>query len=513
MNGAESLVRTLVRAGVDVCFANPGTSEMHFVAALDQAPEMRPVLCLFEGVATGMADGFARMAERPAVTLLHLGTGLANGLANLHNARKATSPIVNIVGDHTLAHAQYPSAFLSDVAAIARPLSDWVRTAESALTLASEAALAVAAAQAPPGRIATLIVPADAAWNEAQGPAMPLPRASAAAVSDATLERVAAVLASGKKTAILLRGQALTESGLCAAGRIAARTGARLLCERLTPRVRRGAGRVRLEQIPYRVEQALEFLARFDALVLVCSQPPVSTFAYPGKPSWLIPEQASLIYLAHLHEDGSGALEALAERLHSPREPAGVAAREMPDPPRGVLDQFAIGRSVARYLPEGAIISDESVTNSAGPYLATETAPRHDYLVNTGGAIGQGLPVAAGAAAAAAGRKVVCLLADGAAMYTLQTLWTLAREHLDVTTVVFANRSYAMLQMELARVGASENRRASSLLQLDGPELSWQRMAEGMGVEGSRAETAEQFDAQFADAMSQRGPRLIEARL
>jgi acetolactate synthase-1/2/3 large subunit len=513
MNGAESLVRTLVRSGVDVCFANPGTSEMHFVAALDRVPEMRGVLCLFEGVATGMADGYGRMAERPAATLLHLGTGLANGCANLHNARKGWTPIVNLVGDHTRAHLQYPSAFVCDVAAAAEPFSDWVRVAESALTLSVDAALAVAAARSPPGRIATLIVPADTAWNPAERIAEPIAPLAAARVGAETLERVAGLVSSGRKTALLLRGAALTERALKAAGRIAARTGARLLCERLTTRVPRGAGRIRLEQIPYRAEEAAEFLRGLDALVSVCSQPPVATFAYPGKPSWLLAANTTLAYLAHPHEDGVTALEELAERLRAPRELPAIPADERPAMPRGALDQFTIGASVARHLPEGAIISDESVSNSAGSYLATRGAAPHDFLTNTGGAIGQGLPAAAGAAVACPQRKVLCLLADGGAMYTLQALWTLAREKLDVTVVLFANRSYAILQMELARVGATSEHRARSLLALDQPDPSWTRLAEGMGVEASRSENAEEFDDQLADAMRRRGPRLIEAVL
>src|SRR5579862_84696 len=513
MNGAESLVRTLVRSGVDVCFANPGTSEMHFVAALDRVPEMRGVLCLFEGVATGMADGYGRMADRPAATLLHLGTWLANGCANLHNARIAHTPIVNIVGDHTRAHLQYPSAFVSDVAAIARPFSDWVRVAESASTLAVDAALAVCAARTSPGQIATLIVPADTAWDPAERVAEPLAPPPAAPVGSETLERVTGILKSGRNAGLLLRGAALRQDALNAAGRIAAATGARLLCERLTTRTPRGAGRVRLEQIPYRAEEAAEFLRTLDVLIAVCSPPPVSTFAYPGKPSWLLSPSTTLAYLAYPHEDGAGALEALAERVAAGGKLPTYPTDERPGLPRGVLNQFTIGASVARHLPEGAIISDESVSNSAGSYLATRGAVPHDWLTNTGGAIGQGLPAAAGAAVACPDRKVVCLLADGGAMYTLQTLWTLARENLDVTVVLFANRAYAILQMELARVGATGERRAETLLKLDRPDPSWVSLAEGMGVEASRAETAEQFDAQFAAAIQARGPRLIEAVL
>ncbi|HTT03052.1 MAG TPA: acetolactate synthase large subunit [Steroidobacteraceae bacterium] len=513
MNGAESLVRTLVQSGVSVCFANPGTSEMHFVAALDKAPGMRAVLGLFEGVVTGMADGYGRLAGRPAATLLHLGTGLANGLANLHNARRAATPVVNIVGDHTRAHLQFNSPFISDVAAIARPFSDWVHTAESSLTLAADGARAVTAAQGPPGRIATLVVPADAAWNDAEAPATAPPRAAPRPVPESTIERIATQLGSTRHSALLLRGDAATARGVSAAGRIAARTGARLLSERLTPRLQRGAGRVRIEQIPYRVEDALESLRALELLILVSSSPPVSTFAYPGKPSWYLPAGCSLAQLAQPEEDAEQALEALAARLKSPDMPAGLVRLELPDLPRGALDQFTLGACIARHLPEGAILVDEGVTNSPGTFRATETAAPHDYFSNSGGALGQGLPLAAGAAVGAPERKVVCLQADGGAMYSVQSLWTLAREQLDVTVVIISNRAYAILQMELARVGATMGANARALLDLATPELSWTRLAQGMGVEASRADTAEQFDAQFSDAVRRRGPRLIEAMI
>src|SRR5579872_5348997 len=258
MNGAESLVRTFVGCGVEVCFANPGTSEMHFVAALDKVSGMRPILGLFEGAVTGMADGYGRIAEKPAATLLHLGPGLANGSANLHNARRAATPVVNIVGDHATYHAQYDAPLASDIPGLARWVSGWVHSSTSALTVATDGARAVAAALKPPGQIATLILPADTAWNDADGPAPALPREAPATVSSATLDRIAAVLNSDKKCAILVRGAALKERGLTAAGRIAAKSGARVMCDTFAPRLQRGAGRVRIERIPYFAEQMVE---------------------------------------------------------------------------------------------------------------------------------------------------------------------------------------------------------------------------------------------------------------
>jgi acetolactate synthase-1/2/3 large subunit len=511
MNGAESLVRTLAGAGVRVCFANPGTSEMHFVAALDRAPEMRAVLGLFEGAVTGMADGYGRIAGTPAATLLHLGPGLANGLANLHNARRAATPIVNIVGDHATYHAQYDAPLASDIAGFARPVSGWVHSATSALTVAADGARAVAAARQPPGQIATLILPADTAWNEAEGPAPALPVPEPAQVSAEAVSRAAQAARAGKACAILIRGAALGEAGLAAAGRFAEATGARLMVDTFAPRLARGAGRVAVERLPYFAEQIVEFLAEVETLVLVGSRPPVSFFAYPGKPSWGLPDGARITYLAHPHEDGVGALEALAEAVGAASSPTRLTPFVRPDAPTDKLNQYTVGQVIARHLPEGAIVSDEGATGSGGMLLATATAAPHDHLALTGGSIGQGVPVATGAAVAAPDRKVICLQGDGGAMYTLQALWTQAREKLDVTTVILANRSYAILNVELARVGAlNAGPKALSMLDLRDPGLDFVALARGMGVEATRVETVQAFDDQFALAMREKGPRLIE---
>jgi len=514
MNGAESLVRTLVASGVEVCFSNPGTSEMHFVAALDRVDGMRAILGLFEGAVTGMADGYGRMAEKPACTLLHLGPGLANGLANLHNARRAATPIVNIVGDHATYHAQYDAPLASDIMGFARPVSQWVQSSPSAHTVAADGARAVQAALQPPGQIATLILPADTAWNEAEGAAPALPRPMPAPAASDAIDRVAAALKNGKKTTILIRGAALKECGLTAAGRIAAKTGARIACDTFTARLQRGAGRVVLQRIPYFAEQIVEFFQDTEQLVLVGAKPPVSFFAYPGKPSWGLPPGAAILHLAHAHEDGVQALEALAEALGAPKDPAHIAPRKTADSIEDKFNQHTIGQVIARHLPEGAIISDEGATSGAGTAIATATAAPHDHLALTGGSIGQGLPVATGAAVAAPHAKVVCVHGDGGAMYTLQALWTQAREKLDVTTVIFANRSYAILNIELARVGAGNpGPKALSMLDLHNPSLDWVQLAQGMGVEASRAASIRDFESQFESAMKQRGPRLIEVVL
>jgi acetolactate synthase-1/2/3 large subunit len=510
VNGAESIVRTLVDSDVSVCFGNPGTSEMHFVSALDSAPEMRPILGLFEGVVTGAADGYARMAGKPACTLLHLGPGFANGIANLHNARRAASPIVNIVGDHATYHAQYDAPLASDIEGLARPVSAWFHSTTSARNAAQDVARAVHAACQPPGQIATLVLPADTAWLDAERSAPPLARARPLQASGKTIERAAKAL-RGKNAAILIRGEGLLERGLVAAGRIAAATGARLLCDTFAPRLQSGAGRVAVERLPYFAEQLVAATANLEALVLVGAKPPVAFFAYPGKPSWPLPDGCAIETLAYPHEDGTLALEALADLLGAPTKPTVVDLDRVELSPNGSLDAFSAGRTIAHYLPENAIVSDESATSRIGLAPLATSVP-HDILSLTGGSIGSMMPVGTGAAVACPDRKVVCTQGDGGAMYTLQALWTQAREKLDVTTVIFANRSYAILNVELMRVGATgRGPKALSMLDLHDPTLDWVKLAEGMGVEAQRAETSERFAELFADAMKTKGPRLIEA--
>ena len=513
MSGAESLVWTLVASGVEVCFANPGTSEIHFVAALDKIKGMRAILGLFEGVVTGAADGYGRMAEKPACTLLHLGPGLANGLANLHNARRAGTPMVNIVGDHASYHTRYDAPLVSDVEGFARPVSGWLQSSQSALMVAADAARAVQASMQAPGQIATLILPADTAWSKTDRVAPPLPRPQIASADAKAVDQAAKVLRTGKKTVILIRGSALKEPGLKAAGRISARTGARIVCDTLAPRIQRGAGRVIVERIPYLAEDIAAFLEGVEQLILVGAKPPVTFFAYPGRTSRPIPESCEIMVLSHAHEDGAAALEALAEALNSPAAPVNVAAFTTPDlPARGKLDPRAAMEVIGHHLPEGAIIADEAITSGSPYFKYTATAAPHDYLNLAGGAIGGMAPVGTGAAVACPNRKVICLEGDGSAMYTLQALWTQAHERLDVTTVIYANRSYGILHVELARLGIDHpGLAARSLFDLQNPTLDWVKLAEAMGVDAARAETTERFTDLFASAMKTRGPRLIEA--
>jgi acetolactate synthase I/II/III large subunit len=512
MNGAQTLAQTLVNCGVDVCFANPGTSEMHFVAALDAVEGIRPVLCLFEGVATGAADGYGRIAGKPAATLLHLGPGLANGLANLHNARRAASPIVNVVGDHATYYLQYDALLTSDIVGFARPVSSWIHESKSARDVASDAARAVQAARAAPGGIATLILPADAAWNPAERAAGPLPDIGPAKVAADTIEGVAKLLSSGKKTALLLRGPALIGAGLEAAGRIAAKSGARLLCDTLAPHAEFGAGRVPVERIPYFAEQIAAFLASTQQLILVGAKPPVSFFAYPGKPSWCAPETCEFADLAHPHEDGVAALQDLADAIGAPAEPKIRLPLHLPEQPTGNLTAASVAQIMVRMAPDNAIYCDESNTSGLSLLMALACSRPHTHLPLAGGSIGQGLPLAVGAALAAPDRKVICPHGDGGAAYTMQALWTMARENLDVTTVIYANRSYAILNIELQRVGVGAvGPRALSMLDLHNPEMNWAKIASGLGVEASRASSAEEFASQFGSAMKHRRPCLIEA--
>jgi acetolactate synthase-1/2/3 large subunit len=515
LTGAASLLRTMADAGIKVCFANPGTSEMHFVAALGALPQIRPVLGLFEGAVSGMADGYARVTGKPALTLYHLGTGFTNAAANLHNARRAKSPIVNVVGDHATTHKRWDSPLKSDIEALARPMSDWLRMAQSTHTLSADGAAAVAAARARPGQVATLILPADIAWGTTHGHAPPLPAPSPAPPDPRAIARVAQALRErGRGCALIVRAAAGEARGLAALQRICAATGARALHDLMAPRVLRGVGPFALTRVAYRAEDAVASLAGVSDLVLVGSHPPVAPFAYPQFPSWLTPEGATPMWLAQEHEDEVQALEALAEALGAPAVAAPGSTRAAVATPRGALDAAAIGRSLARHLPEGVILSEEAISN--GPALAAQTAlaAPHWHLTNTGGALGQGIPVATGAAVAAPDRKVVNVQADGSALFTLQALWTQAREKLDVLTIILANRSYAVLRFEIARVGAQvEESLAGSLLDIDRPDIDWVALAKGFGVEATRVTTAEAFDDVLAAMLGQRGPCLIEAVL
>ncbi len=513
MNGAEALIRTLVASGVEVCFNNPGTSEMHLVAAIDRVAGMRPVLGLFEGVVTGAADGYARMAGKPACTLLHLGPGLGNGIANLHNARRARSPIVNVVGDHATYHLKYDAPLTSDLAGVAAPMSAWYKAAESAQILPSLGAEAVAASMTYPGQIATLAVPADTAWNEGAEPAAPRPAPETPKADAAAIDAVAQALKAAKNPVLLLGGRGVRANALEIAGRVAAATGARLYADTFNQRIERGAGRMLATPLPYFGEMAMDALQGVDLMVLVGTKIPVAFFAYPGKPSELVPDGCQTLSLCEATTDVDDALTGLADALGARAKPAAPQVLMRPDlPDPGPLTPDGVGRAIGALMPENAIVSDEGATSGVYSSIHTIGAPPHDWLQLTGGAIGQGLPLAVGAAAACPDRKVICIHGDGGAMYTVQALWTMARENLDIVTVIFNNRSYAILNIELARVGAENpGPKALSMLDIGNPDLNWVKIAEGMGVRAVRASTAEDFTEAFRQGVSEKGPMLIEA--
>ena len=510
-NGAKALIDTLIKAGVDTCFTNPGTSEMHFVAALDST-EMRAILCLFEGVATGAADGFARMADKPAATLLHLGCGLGNGLANLHNARKARVPMINIIGDHATYHAQYDAQLQSDIETVARNCSTWVRTSASTERLATDAAEAIRVAAGPPAQIATLILPADISWNDGANASDVEAAATPSPADDKVVEKIAEVLGSGEKTALLLGGRVLRETGLQAASKIAERTGAKLFCEVFPTRLQRGAGLPHVERIAYLAEMASVQLNEFKHLVLVDAPAPVSFFAYPGKKSYLVPDQCAVHKLVKLEQDAIGSLEKLVKAVDATDTAPNVLEPERPDLPGGNLTAPKVCQSIGALLPENAIISDEAQTSGIRLPAFTANAPKHDLLTLTGGAIGQGLPVAIGAAVACPDRPVLALVGDGTAMYTNQALWTMVNEDLDITVIVFNNRSYAILNVELERVGAEgAGAKAKSQLDLSEPPIDFADLARSMGMSATSVSTTEGFNKALQHALTEPGPHLIEA--
>ncbi len=514
MNGAESLVRTALAAGVEVCFANPGTTEMQLVQALDTVPGMRAVLGVFEGVCTGAADGYARMTDRPAAVLLHLGPGLGNGIANLHNARRAHSPMLNLVGDHATWHVANDPPLASDIESLARPVSVFVRTSRGPRDVSRDTADAIAGSLRLPGGVATLVLPADCAWGEAGDALAKVAVPAPDPLDSRAVGEVARALRTGEPALLLLGGRALREADLRTAGRIAAHTGARLACETFVSRLERGAGLPVVEKLPYFPEQVADSLKRFAHVVLVGAKEPVSFFGYPNGVGRPTPESCSLHTLATPGASALAALEALAVAVGAPREAALAAPAKRPERPTGALSPQALGAAIAALQPEGAIVVDEAATSGAAYGFVSGGAPRHSYLGLTGGAIGQGLPCATGAAIACPDRRVIAFQADGSGLYTVQALWTQARESLDVTTIVCANREYRILRVELARADVKvPGPQAKALTSLADPVVDWVALARGFGVPASRAETAEALVDQLARSFAEPGPHLIEAVL
>ncbi len=529
MNGAESLVRSLIAQGVEVCFSNPGTSEMHFVAALDKVSGLRCILGLHETVVTGAADGYARMAEKAAVTLLHTGPGLANGASNLHNARKAWTPVVNVVGEHALHHIKHDAPLTSDIQGIAKPVSHWVRTSETADVLAADGAEAVERANQYPGHIATLILPANTAWdsvspivvqNESKQPndshdmnAEML--ITGKRVADVVIQSIAAKLrlrSAEDHVCMVLGGRCLQADALELADKIAQQCNITLYAETFKARFQRGEGRVTVTEVPYGIDKAIDVLKPYKKVITVCANGPVGFFAYPDKPSKLYSEDAEIIALAGLYDNGLEALRSLVNALGAQDQQARLQQKiPHPYPDGSTLTSQAVGALVANHLPTNAIVVDEAVTSGVPVTECTKTAAAHDWLEVCGGSIGGGMPIATGAAVACPTRKVVNLQADGSGMYSLQSLWTQAREKLNVTTIIYANSSYAILKLELDNVQAESGRVALDMMELDRPNLDWVSLAAGMGVKARRAETVDEFNDALAEALAYDGPFLVEA--
>ena len=513
MNGAESLVRTLVNHGVTQCFANPGTSEMHLVQAIDKVSEFNASLCLFEGVCSGAADGYGRMKGIPATTLLHLGAGLGNGIANLHNCRRAGTPLINIIGDHAIHHAAYDAPLTSDVEAVAKPVSSWIRSSRTSNGVGLDAADATHAAMGnhpdPNGNIATLIVPTDCAWSEGVEQPQLRPFAACAKVQSDVIDSVAAQIDS--KTVLLLDGNALTEEGIRAAGRIAASTQCTLFTPTFPARVEGGPHLPSVNRLPYFPEHVLATLSGYSRLVLAGGEVPVSFFAYRDQPSSLVPDGCEVIHLAHRHEDVAHALTQIADRYGS--DELVPMNGERPERPQGRLGARSIGQALAALAPHDSIVSVDSGGGGAA-YDLMRGCVRHSWLNLTGGSIGDGGPVAVGAAIACPERTVFALLGDGGAMYTLQYLWTAARENLNVKSVVFSNRQYNILEVEYLRMGVNQvGDRAAKLFELNDPPLDWVALAHGQGVPGRKVTTSEEFSAALEDALADHGPYLIEAEI
>jgi acetolactate synthase I/II/III large subunit len=518
MNGAQALFKALIDAGLDTCFANPGTSEMQLVYEIGLTEGVRAVLCLQENTVTGAADGYARMARKPAFTLLHVGSGFANGIANLHNAGRANTTMVNIVGANATYHQHnFPEHELINgrIVDLARVVSHWTHEAKSASDLAVLGALAARYARTGAGKICTVIAPTNCHWDPAVAPPVPAGPMETPKVSPQTIQEVVALLGNGKKTAIVLGSHAQQNDGLELAGRIAAKTDASLFCETFPSRLARGEGRVPVEMIPYVLEMALKALEAYQQLVLVGALYPVATFAYKGSPVVKVRPGCEVTTLATVEHDILGALGDLAKAVGAPPQPAARRSRSITSPPTGALTADAVGKSLCALMPENAILVDEGGTNQLAIYDCTEGARAHDYLKGVnGGAIGHGLPLALGAAVACPNRKTVLIQGDGCGMYTEQALWSMAREQADVTVVLLKNDDYAILEVELARVREGDaNAKMQSVMHLNNPALDWVQIARGHGVPATRATTAEEFHKQFEAAMGTKGPRLIEAQI
>ena len=513
MNGAKIILETAKEAGVTVCFTNPGTTEMPLVLAFNSDPSIKTILGLFEGVCTGAADGYGRMLNVPALTLLHLGPGLANGIANLHNARRAKVPLVNLIGEHTTWHRSADPPLAMDIETLSSTVSGWYKTNQYPYTLSQDLADAIAAADY--GQISTLIVPNDNQLAECPNYKIFRPVFSFEPYDSDSIDNAAQILRAHKRTALLLGGRSLRDRGLQAAARIRAATDCDLITEHLPAYIERGAGLPDVVRIPYFPEAAIKLLSRYEAVVIVQTGEPVSFFGYEGYSSYLLGADQIKVRIASPEQDAAEVLEHLCEALGARNDrkiPETILSKlNRPDIPNGQLTPENVCRTVAALQPENAIIVDEGITTSGAYYPLSAGLPRHTFMTTTGGSIGWGMPCALGASVACPERQVINLQADGSAMYTVQALWTEAREGLNITTLICANRSYNILKAELSRIGgASIQPEVFSVIDLESPVINWTNLARGMGVPAVTADTTEGLAKELIRSLSEPGPHLIE---
>lgn len=511
MNGAECIIKAARDSGIEVCFANPGTTELPLVVALDTVGGIRPVLSLFEGVCTGAADGYARMLQKPAMVLLHLGPGLANGIANLHNAKRAHSRIVNVVGEHSTWHRASDPPLAMDIESLAQTVSGWQRTCSSFDLLGQDMADAVEASKT--GQIATLIVPFDLQTRKCQNSFVIPYKQEKLPISSDAVKSAADLLRGGKKAVLVLSNRYIGKNELMVAARIKQACGCDLIAENFPAYIERGAGLPDVSRIPYLPEMALDVLSKYEVFVFVGAKEPVSFFGYEGIPANYLKKEQKKFHLCEHHQDLLEGLEILAAELDAPKiiNPDILTALKRPAIPKGNLNPEKICSIIAALQPEKAIVVEEAITTGFMYYPKTSGVPPFSLLTLTGGAIGQGAPCAVGAAIACPDRPVINFEADGAGMYTLQALWTEAREELNITTLICSNRSYDILKLEYGRLGVSPGKCASNLTNLTG--IDWVNTGKGMGVRSVKVTTAEELVRELGQALHEKGPNLIQMEM
>jgi acetolactate synthase-1/2/3 large subunit len=456
------------------------------------------------------------MLDKPAMTLLHLGPGFANGIANLHNARRAKSPVLNVIGEHATWHLNVDPPLAMDIESLVRTVSGWWRTNKSARDIPGDVAEAVAAARV--GQVATLIVPHDNQETEGEGHPIKMPHVSFDPLEPDSIEAAAKRLRTSRKVALLLGGRALRKSGLDAAARIRKMTGCDLFSPAQFGYMERGVGLPFVERIPYFPEKATARLSGYGIILLAGAPEPVTFFGYPGIKSQILADEQERITLCTDRQDVVQALENLADALSGTStfgaDDAVLTKMNRPPLPDGELTGQKACLTLAALQPENAILIDEAITARFMDFPFVGELPPHSLLSIAGGSIGFGIPCATGAAIACPDRLVIDLQADGSALYTIQGLWTQAREGLNVITLICSNRSYRILQMELTRAGIpSLGPNARALTELTNPAIDWVKAARGFGVPGVTVSTVKDLARELSGALAGSGPRLIEMLL